>query len=482
MSAPSGTQRRTLAVACVATAMLMLDIAVINTAIPKIAKDLHAGLSGVQWVIDAYTLTLAAAVLTAGSLSDRFGRKRSFITGMFVFTAASLACGLSGSIMALDVSRAVQGVGAAIMFATALALIGDAYPSAKERAGALAVFGATIGASFAIGPLVGGALTSWLNWPSIFYVNLPIGIGCMIAALRVPEARDPLPRKPDVVGQALLGAGLFLLILGLLRGNEDGWTSTRIVVELAVAGVLLVAFVVAEAIVATPMLPLSLFRNPSFTGAQLGAFAISSTFFAVFIYLTLYLQNVLGLSPIKAGLVYLPGTMIMLFVSAGTANLHGRVSARTLVVTGLVLIAAGMALMTLVTPTSSWVLILPGEIVALIGAGMFNPALSEVVLREAGDGQSGLAAGVNDTFRQAGIAVGVAALGALIPSKAALGAGSASSYVHGLHHALLVGTVFCVVGAIACAVLIKHGAASEPVPEPADDDLDDDGLVLADAG
>jgi len=295
-----------------------------------------------------------------------------------------------------------------------------------------------------------------LNWPSIFFVNLPIGIACIVAAIKVPEARDPFARKPDLVGQALLGAGLFLLILALVRGNEDGWTSTRIIVELSVAGALLVGFVAAEALVKTPMLPLRMFRNSSFTGAQMAAFAISSTFFAVFIYMTLYLQNVRHMSPIGAGLVYLPGTMIMLFVSAGTANLHGRVSARSLIVGGLLLVAAGMGLIILVTPTSSWALMLPGEIVALIGVGAFNPALSEVVLREAGDGQSGLAAGANDTFRQAGIAVGVAALGALIPAKAALGTGSASSYVDGLHKALLVGAGFCVVAAIACVVLIKQ--------------------------
>ena len=456
LAAVRPVQRRTLAVACVATAMLMLDIAVINTAIPRIAKDLHAGLSGVQWVIDAYTLTLAAAVLTAGSLADRFGRKRSFIFGLVLFTGSSLACGLAGSIAALDVARAVQGVGAAVMFATALALIGDAYPDAKARAGALAIYGATIGASFAVGPLVGGALTSWFDWPAIFFVNLPIGIGCVISALRVPEARDPLARKADLVGQALLGAGLFLLILALLRGNDDGWTSTRIVAELSVAAALLVAFVVAEALVETPMLPLRMFTNSSFTGAQVAAFAISSTFFAVFIYMTLYLQNVLHLSPIGAGLVYLPGTMLMLFVSGATAGMHGRISARSLVVGGLLLVAIGMGLILLVTPTSSWLMMLPGELVALFGTGMFNPALSEVVLREAADGQTGLAAGVNDTFRQAGIAVGVAALGALIPAKAALGHGSPASYVNGLHHALLVGAAACVVAAVACALLIHH--------------------------
>ena len=477
MSNLATVQRRTLAVACIATAMLMLDIAVINTAIPRIAKDLHAGLSGVQWVIDAYTLTLAATVLTAGSLADRFGRKRSFILGLVLFTGSSLACGLAGSITALDAARAVQGVGAAVMFATALALIGDAYPDAKSRAGALAIYGATIGASFAIGPLVGGALTSWFDWPAIFFVNLPIGVGCIIAAVRVPEARDPFARKPDLVGQSLLGAGLFLLILALLRGNGDGWTSTRVVVELSVAAALLVAFVVAEALVETPMLPLRMFTNASFTGAQIAAFAISATFFAVFIYMTLYLQNVLHLSPIGAGLVYLPGTMLMLFVSGATANLHGRISARTLVFGGLLLVAGGMALIMLVTPTSSWVLMLPGELVALIGTGAFNPALSEVVLREAPEGQTGLAAGVNDTFRQAGIAVGVAALGALIPAKAALGQGSPASYVNGLHNALLVGAAVCIVAAIACAVLIHDRR-----PERQADEVLDAEFAMAAAG
>src|SRR5689334_21314211 len=280
MSFPQTAQRRTLAVACVATAMLMLDIAVINTAIPNIAKDLHAGLSGVQWVIDAYTLTLAAAVLTAGSLADRFGRKRSFIAGLTLFTASSLACGLAGSILALDVARAVQGIGAAIMFATALALIGDAFPSAKERAGALAVYGATIGASFAIGPLVGGALTSGFGWRSIFLINVPIGLVTIAATVKyVRESRDEHARKIDWLGQVVLGAGLFLLVLALLRGNDQGWTSTAIVTELSAAVVLLAVFGLIESRVREPMLPLGLFKNRTFAGAQLGVFAISGSFF-----------------------------------------------------------------------------------------------------------------------------------------------------------------------------------------------------------
>ena len=308
------TQRWTLVVVCAATAMLMLDIAVVNTALSRIAEDLHTGLSGLQWVVDAYTLSLATVVLSAGSLADRLGRKRLFEIGLSIFTLSSLACALAQDITVLNAARAVQGIGAAIMFAVSLALLAHAFPSAKERSGALAAYGASIGASFAVGPLVGGALTSGLDWQWIFLVNLPIGIACLVdhAPLRRGVARPEFARRIDWPGQITLGAGLFLLVLALLRGNEQGWGSPAIVAELAGAAVALLAFVAIERRVREPMLPLGFFRNRAFTGAQIAAFAISASFFAVFLYTTLYLQQVLGLSAIEAGLVYLPGTMIML--------------------------------------------------------------------------------------------------------------------------------------------------------------------------
>src|SRR4051794_16346681 len=270
------SKQGTLAVAALATAILMLDIAVVNTALGHIADDLGAGLSGIQWVVDAYTLALASVVLTAGSVADRLGRKRVFMFGTVVFTVASAACAAAGSIVALDVARAVQGLGGAIMFATSLALLADAFPRADERAKALAVYGATIGAAFVIGPLAGGALTTAFGWQAVFFVNVPLGIVTLAGTGRwVRESKDPDARGLDWGGQATLSAGLFLLVLALLRGNDDGWTSAPIVAEFAAAGALFAAFVAIQRRVKDPMLPLGLFRNKSFTGAQIAAFAIS---------------------------------------------------------------------------------------------------------------------------------------------------------------------------------------------------------------
>ena len=244
----------------------------------------------------------------------------------------------------------------------------------------------------------------------------------------VQESRDPNAHGIDWAGQVTLTAGLGLLVLALLRGNEDGWGSTAIVAELAGAAVALIAFVIAEMRVEQPMLPLKLFRDGSFTGAQITAFAISSSFFAIFLYVTLYLQQILGLSAIEAGLVYLPGTLVMLVVSGATAQLGTKVPARTMIAGGLALVAIGMGLFLLAGTESSWLILMPGFLVASVGTGLFNPALTNVALSSVPADQSGVAAGVNDTFRQAGIAVGVAALGALIPAQDAFG-GDAGAYV-----------------------------------------------------
>jgi EmrB/QacA subfamily drug resistance transporter len=452
------TQRWTLAVVSIATAMLMLDIAVVNTALPRIGEDLGAGLSGLQWVVDAYTLALASAVLTAGALADRLGRRRVFAVGLVVFTVSSLVAAMAGSIEMLNTARAVQGVGGAILFAVSLALLAHAFPGQRERAGALAVYGATIGASFAVGPLVGGLLTSGIDWQWVFLINIPIGIYALWVTLsKVEESRDSSPRRIDWLGQVTLTAGLGLLVLGLLRRNEDGWTSTPIVAELGGALALLAAFVLIESRVREPMLPLGLFRRPSFTGAQIAAFSISASMFAVYIYLTLYLQGVLGLSAVEAGLTMLPGTILNFAVAGATAQIMERgVRPGALVSAGLALTAAGMMLMTLAGVESSWVTMLPGMLVGMTGVGLFNPAVIAIALDGIPEAQSGLAAGVNDTARQAGIAVGVAGLGALIPAGSALG-GSPTEYVNGLHDALLAGAGLAAVGAVATALLFGLG-------------------------
>jgi EmrB/QacA subfamily drug resistance transporter len=468
-------RRGTLAVVSLATAVLMLDIAVVNTALPHIARDLDAGLSGIQWVVDAYTLALASVVLSAGSVADRIGRKKVFTIGMVVFTASSVACALAGDIVVLDVSRAVQGLGGAILFATSLSLLAEAFPKPADRTKALAVYGATIGASFAFGPLVGGALTTGFGWQAVFLVNVPLGIAGLVGTARwVKESRDPNARRLDWGGQATLSAGLFLLVLALLRGNDDGWSSALIVGELAGAAVLFAAFVAIERRVASPMLPLGLFRRPDFTGAQVAAFSISASLFAVFLYTTIYLQSILGLSALEAGLVYMPATLLNFVVAGATAQLANRFAPGALISVGLALVAAGLLMGTMLGPDSSWLLIEPCLMVSMIGTGMFNPAVSAVALGSAPQEMSGVAAGANDTFRQAGIAVGVAAFGAMIPSASALGGGSPADYVDGLHAALIAGAGLAAVGAIASAKLIGVGrprnvvavAAAAPVADP----------------
>jgi EmrB/QacA subfamily drug resistance transporter len=464
-------KRGTLAVVCLATAVLMLDIAVVNTALPHIAEDLDAGLGGLQWVVDAYTLALASVVLTAGSIADRIGRRRVFSVGMVLFTVASIACAMAGSIEVLDVARGIQGIGGALLFATSLSLLAEAFPRPEERVKALAAYGASIGAAFAFGPLVGGALTSAFGWEAVFFVNVPLGILGMIGIARyVQESKDANARGLDWYGQITLSAALFLLVLGLLRGNEDGWSSAPIVAELGGAVVLLIAFVAFQKRVKFPMLPLGLFRRPDFSGAQVAAFAISGSFFAVFLYTTLYLQNILGLSAIEAGLVYMPGTLVMFVVAGLSAQLAAKVAPGAMIAGGLALVAIGMAMFLTVDADSSWTAMLPGMLVAMVGTGMFNPAVSAVALGSAPQHMSGLAAGVNDTFRQAGIAVGVAAFGAMIPAEAGLGMGDPVAFVDGLHTALIAGAALAAVGAIASARLLglrSGGTAGDAVPQAA---------------
>jgi EmrB/QacA subfamily drug resistance transporter len=454
----TATQRWTLAVVCAATAMLMLDIAVVNTALTAISADLDTGLSGLQWIVDAYTLTLAATVVTAGSLADRFGRRRLFVAGLAVFTAMSLLCGLAQSITMLNVARGAQGIGAAIMFAVSLAVLSNAFPNPQERVKALAAYGATMPGAFAIGPLVGGALTSGLDWRWIFLINLPLGALCLwIVRTHVAESLDPRAPRVDVGGLLTLTGALFLLVFALLRDGSG--------LLYGAAALLALSFVAIEARSAQPLLPLRLFRNPSFTGAQVGAVGISGSLFALWLYLTLYLQQVLGLSAIEAGLVFVPGTLLNFVVAGATASVAQMVPARMLVAGGLALIGAGLAVLTSIGVDSSWWLFLPGLLVAMVGTGMLNPALAQVALSALPPEQSGLAAGVNDMFRQAALAVGVAGLGALISTS------TPRAYVDGLHDALWVGAALALACAVATALLIQSPArpsrSVKLAPDPA---------------
>src|ERR1700733_8901164 len=291
----------TLIAVCVGIFMLLIDITVVNVALPSIQRSLHASFSDLQWVVNAYALTLAALLLSAGSLADLFGRKRLFVIGLVIFTASSLACGLAQSPLMLNVSRAVQGIGGAIMLATSLALIAEAFRG-RDRATAFAVYGAVSGAAVAVGPLVGGALTSGLGWRWIFFVNVPIGIGGVILTITsVAESRDADAKGIDWLGMLTFSGSLFLFVYALIQGDNVGWGSGEIIGCLAGAVALMVAFAFVELRQERPMFDLTLLRRPAFAGASIVAFAISASMFSLFLYLTLYIQNVLGYSPFQAG-------------------------------------------------------------------------------------------------------------------------------------------------------------------------------------
>jgi EmrB/QacA subfamily drug resistance transporter len=407
----------TLLAVCVATFMLLLDITVVNVALPDINRQLHATFSELQWVVDAYALMLASLVLTAGSLADRLGRRRVFAVGLGLFTVASLGCGLATSAVALDVLRGAQGIGGAVMFATSLALLAQEFQG-RERGTAFGVWGATIGGAVAVGPLVGGVLTEGLGWEWIFFVNVPIGIAAVFLTLtRLRETRDPYAAGIDWAGALTFSLSLFLLVFGLIRANAEGWGSPLIVGCLAGSFVLMALFLAVEARQPRPMLDLQLFRKPTFAGASIVAFCLSASMFAMFLYLTLYVQNVLGYSPLEAGLRFLPITLVSFFVAPVAGRLSARLPVRGMLTVGLLMVGTGLLLMSGLTVRSDWTALLPGFIVAGAGIGMINPPLASTAIGVVPPARSGMASGINNTFRQVGIATGIAALGALFQSR-----------------------------------------------------------------
>jgi EmrB/QacA subfamily drug resistance transporter len=403
----------TLIAVSTAIFMLLLDITVVNVALPSIQRALHASFPDVQWVINAYALTLAAFLLTSGSLADLFGRRRVFTAGLVVFTCSSAVCGLSSTPLMLNLARAVQGVGGAMMFATSLALIAQVFHG-KERGIAFGVFGAVTGAAVAVGPVVGGLITAGLGWEWIFFVNVPIGIAAVVLTLtQVEESRDPNATGVDWLGLVTFSGSLFLLVYALVVGNEYGWGSTRILACLIGAVALFAAFLIAEQRQARPMLDLTLFRRPAFTGANIVAFSVSASIFAMFLYLTLYIQDVLRFEPLQAGLRFLPITLLSFAVAPVAGRLSVRVPVRLLLGSGLALVGAGLLAMTAVDANSGWTALIPGFILTGAGIGLINPPLASTAIGVVHFSRSGMASGINSTFRQVGIATGIAGLGAV---------------------------------------------------------------------
>jgi len=484
-------RRWTLIAVCVTTFMLLLDITIVNVALPSIQHRLKADLTGLQWVVDAYALALAALILTAGALADRFGRRLLFTFGVVVFSSASLLCGLAWNITVLDVARGLQGIGGAALFATALALIGHEYRG-PERFGAIAVWGATVGAAVASGPLVGGVLTDAFGWRWVFFVNVPVGaFALLIARTRMIESRDLGALRTDFAGLVSFTAALFLIVFGLLRGNAEGWGSGLILSTLVAGVVLLAVFVLVEARQERPMLDISLFRRPAFLGVSLATFAIGAGMFALFPYLSIYLQDILGTSPLGAGLRFLPLTAFVFLVPLLTRGIAQRAQPWVLASLGLLLVSIALLLMHGLTTGSRWTALLPGFVIGGIGIGLANPTLAAAALRTVDPARSGMASGINNAFRLSGVSIGVAALGAVLEGRVSTSLASTAhvhsqglaaavssagtravsahpglihpavtAFVSGLNAVLLVGCGIVFAGAVAAAILMRVPAAT----------------------
>jgi EmrB/QacA subfamily drug resistance transporter len=500
----------TLILISIATFMLLLDITVVNVALPDIQRDLDASLASLQWVVDAYSLMLAAFLLTAGSLGDRLGRRRVFSLGFGLFTFASFLCGIAGDPTLLNLARGLQGVGGAAMFATSLALIGQEFHG-RDRATAFGVWGATVGGAVAIGPLVGGLITEHFGWEWIFFVNIPIGVvAILLTEARLANVAAQDPQRIDLPGLLTFSTGLFLLIFGLIRGNAEGWGSAPIVASLAGSAALLFAFVAIEARSSHPMLELALFRKRAFNGVSAVAFGLSAGMFAMFLYLTIYMQGVLGYSPLETGLHFLPLTVLSFIAAPIAGKLSHRVPIRVLVGLGLGLVGVGLVLMRGLGPDSGISALLPGFLVAGLGIGITNPGIGQAAIAVVPAAKSGMGSGINTTFRQVGIATGVASLGAvfqsqvdsklssLLPnappglaeavssggSRAAAGAAPLGqrvevvhaakvAFVSGLNEILLIGAVIALIGAALGFALVRssdfvtapeEAEPTEPVP------------------
>ena len=406
----------TLLAVCTGIFMLLLDVTIVTVAQPAIQSGLHASFSDVQWVLDAYALTLASLLLTSGVLADRYGRKRLFSIGLIIFTLGSLLCGLAQDPLMLILSRSGQGVGGAIMFATSLALLGHSFRG-KDRGVAFGIWGAIVGVSTALGPVLGGAIVTNWSWRGIFLINVPIGIlAVAVTAWRVEESKSPRPTPPDWAGFALLTAGLVSLVYGLIRAGQTSWSDTGVIVCLAVGAVALAAFILAEGRVAHPMFDISLLRTPTFAGASIAAFAMNGSLYAVLLFLVIYLQDVLGYSAQGAGLRLAIISVAQLVTATIAGRLSERVPVRWLIGPGLMLVGVGLILTAGLTGSSNWTHFIPGFIVAGLGAGLVNPPLASTAIGVVPPQQAGMASGVNTTFRQIGIAAGIAALGSIFTS------------------------------------------------------------------
>src|SRR5579884_442668 len=451
----------TLAAVSFGLFMIMLDNTIVNVALPSIQRSLDLKISELEWVVTGYALTFGALMLTGGKLADLLGRRLIFVVGLAIFTLASLACGLAGSANVLIAARVVQGIGAALMNPSTLSIITVTFPP-RQRGTAIGIWAGISALALAIGPLAGGLITEHINWNWIFFINVPIGAIAIAAAyLLIDESRDTShEQRPDLPGLVASALGLFALSYALIEANTYGWTSTRILTAFGLAAVSLVAFVLLERHQRLPMLDLSLFRNRGFSGANTVMLFVGLAMFGVFFYVSLYVQQVLGYSPVEAGASFLPWTLLIILVAPQAGRLSDRIGPRPLVTGGLVVLAGSLFLFARMGPHESFWGPLPAMLLGGIGMSASMAPTTAAAMSSVRADKAGVGSAVLNSMRQVGGSPGIALMGAIVASgiSSSLHTGHSRpvAFLNGFHHALDVGTAIVVAGALVGFATLQH--------------------------
>jgi EmrB/QacA subfamily drug resistance transporter len=450
--------------------MIMLDNTVVNVALPSIQRDLGVGLSELQWIVTGYALTFAAFMLTGGKLADLLGRRRIFVVGLAVFTGASFLCGFAESGDVLIGARVVQGIGAALMNPATLSIISATFPP-HQRGLAIGIWAGVSALALAIGPLVGGLLTEHLDWSWIFYINVPVGLVAIVASfLLIEESRDTSEvQRLDVPGLTSSGIGLFALTYALIEANTYGWTSGRILASFAVAVAGLALFVVLELRGRVPMLDLSLFKSGTFAGANAVVLLVALAMFGVFFFVSLYMQNILGYSPVEAGAAFLPMTILIILLAPIAGRTSDRVGSRWLMTAGMMLVGVQLLSFSRLGVDATFWNLLPGMLVGGVGMSLTMTPGAAAAIRAVSVDKSGVGSAVLNAFRQVGGSLGIAVMGAIVAHQVA-GRRTPEAFVDGFSTALVVAAAVAFAGAVIAAGLVRaHRVepAGEPVPEVA---------------
>lgn len=460
--APAAARKRTiLAIACLGQFMVILDVAIVTVALPAMRTDLHFSATGLQWVVNAYTLTFAGFLLLGGRAADLYGRRRIFLAGLTLFTLASLVCGLAPGPETLIIARAVQGLGAAVLAPATLTILTTTFTEPRERARALGIWSASLASGGATGALLGGILTDTLSWRWIFLVNVPFGLAGIIAARAVlPETRAALSsRSLDVPGALTITGSLTVLVYGLVRTDTVGWGSPQTITALVIAAVLLVAFLIIETRIATaPLVPLGLLKVPALAGANLAMLCVGGSMFAMWYFVSLYLQGVLGETPLEAGLAFLPASIAVIVGAQAAARLVPRFGPRRLLLVAPLLIAAGLFWMSRVSADGSYAVDILGPItLAALGLGLSFPPATYAATAGVAPKNAGLASGLVNSNRQVGGAIGLAALATIAVHETASVLAEHGASVHPLATALVAGyqRAFLVGAVIALAASLS---------------------------